>query len=397
MQVINDAELLKLIKENIDKSYLFDNDILKFAENFCSKKEFSAEKRTISAKLSKILLKKSFVFLLPLGSEQNDEYKKIDNLLDEFLSFENLIYESADFYRDHLVHQFRVFLLGEYFLFVKDFIKKIDLKNKYEKYFECAWCIASLIHDLAYAVPYIEKLNSKMQNILELIGGFEISPFKLGLSDSTKLLTPYRLEWMASDSSHLFNLINDKPLNNEDRKYKEDILQSMITDGIGKLNHGIFSALFLVNFSNNYAKKCFEKVNLDKNEQLIRICFMYDIGRSIAFHDLSSIPLSFKKSPMPFLLYLCDEFQEWERPYREKNSQSQISPEAKVSTDLFFIDSYFKFEIEIDYSNAQNEDFLNFKQRLENIKNKLLDGENVLKVTFVDNNGISYQQELYIE
>jgi len=133
-------------------------------------------------------------------------YDDLFRYLDEFIDFENLLFASDEFYRDHTLHSLWVYLLGEYVqntepfknLFGKfivptgkldnlyklqKFLSKIEENRKdvklfyHQKFFidtiiqyfssnQAVWCIIALCHDLGYPIKSIKNINKKIKCIL---------------------------------------------------------------------------------------------------------------------------------------------------------------------------------------------------------------------------------------
>ncbi len=127
-------------------------------------------------------------------------YDDIFAYFDEYVDFEELIFASDAFYRDHTLHCLWVYFLGEYVRrnddyqtilvdeykemltvlekpaqsimqsqyrdIFKDFIYIVDVAQKVVNNREAVWCITALTHDLGYPIKKIEKINKAIQKIL---------------------------------------------------------------------------------------------------------------------------------------------------------------------------------------------------------------------------------------
>ena len=93
--------------------------------------------------------------------------KTLCEFLEEFQDFEPILYGAVPNYRDHIAHVIRVFLLGQHLIKGaigfenmkipdEDDILKISGPEK-----EAIWCIASLTHDLGYALERFHAINKK--------------------------------------------------------------------------------------------------------------------------------------------------------------------------------------------------------------------------------------------
>jgi hypothetical protein len=126
-------------------------------------------------------------------------YDNLFSYFDRYVNFEELIFASDSFYRDHTLHCLWVYFLGEYILRHDEFsgltkdmyaeIKRpmqvykaferinrdgifdhilsiIDELNKTLQYKDSVRCIASITHDLGYPLKKINKINKCIKEIL---------------------------------------------------------------------------------------------------------------------------------------------------------------------------------------------------------------------------------------
>jgi len=161
------------------------------------------DKIQIAKELWKTLFEASMVYIDP----DKQGYDELFNYFDEFVSFEELIFASDDFYRDHTLHSLWVYFLGEYIFKQSEFeyllsnfnrnFRQAALISKYYKALEkptifgelCAIldrvagilnyedairCVISLTHDLGYPLKKIAKINSAIGKVLPF---FSISSF----------------------------------------------------------------------------------------------------------------------------------------------------------------------------------------------------------------------------
>lgn len=160
------------------------------------KAEEMHDKIVIAKELWKLLFTGALTYIDP----DKRGYDDIFNYFNEYVVFEELIFASDAFYRDHTLHCLWVYFLGEYvrrqgdydsilhdeyqeMLFAletfaktivnsrhqanfKDFIDVLDLARKLVDNQEAIWCIAALTHDLGYPIKKIGKINKSIQKIL---------------------------------------------------------------------------------------------------------------------------------------------------------------------------------------------------------------------------------------
>lgn len=160
----------------------------------------------IAGKLWKILFEASMSFISP----ERQGYDKIFKYFDAYVEFEELIFASDSFYRDHTLHCIWVYFLGEYIrrkedfkeLFVdaeseqntveavnaimkcpdgketssyREMKRATDIFHKINECDEAIRCVTALTHDLGYPLKKVEKINKSIKKVLPY---FSINNFK---------------------------------------------------------------------------------------------------------------------------------------------------------------------------------------------------------------------------
>lgn len=161
----------------------------------------------IACKLWKELFDASMSFISP----DKQGYDKLFKYFDAYVEFEELIFASDSFYRDHTLHCIWVYFLGEYIrreekfaeLFVDadsarkvldgvdrivsemDVMKNeehfhtienvIKIQRNVDAYSEAVRCVEALTHDLGYPLKKVEKINKSIKKVLPY---FAINNFK---------------------------------------------------------------------------------------------------------------------------------------------------------------------------------------------------------------------------
>lgn len=140
-------------------------------------------------KLWKLLFEAAMSYIDP----DKRGYDDIFSYFDEYVNFEELIFASDSFYRDHTLHCLWVYFLGEYLrksdeykdilvdewkqtqMVIEDFAKSLN-ESKHREIFkdfiyiseiinwcvdnrDAIWCVTSLTHDLGYPIKKISKIN----------------------------------------------------------------------------------------------------------------------------------------------------------------------------------------------------------------------------------------------
>lgn len=140
-------------------------------------------------------------------------YDKLFSYFDEYVDFEELIFASDSFYRDHTLHCIWVYFLGEYIAHKGDFdqifesgeqqyqimrsIQEVmgspalendsDMKRivegcrgyelQHQKQ-DAVRCVAALTHDLGYPLKKIEKINKSIRKVLPYYAVESFGDFK---------------------------------------------------------------------------------------------------------------------------------------------------------------------------------------------------------------------------
>ena len=271
-------------------------------------------------------------------------------------------------YRDHVLHMLNVYLLGQFI------VEKLNLnvfnyqdRNKTE----FTWAVASLLHDVGYVY---EKLSEAVR---DAFGGV-IQPIStLGEAPKIDINSPIMdryLRLIAKTYETMFekpqkqkealtNLRKEKNLNldlgsswNFYRELREILQQNK--RGV----HGPVSAL--ITLDNLISKNPYAK-----NNYWFREWYPYVLvaATSMALHSLPTKILDrFKineiNNPIPALLILCDEIQDFGRPGTKSSSLNLkgIKPEQQNKGITIVLESKTKEKIK------------NLKNKVDQISNRIL-------------------------
>lgn len=190
----------------------FKNEISKEINLLLVEKDMHV-KINIAKNLWKLLFESSMSYLDPDKRGYDDMF----SYFDEYVSFEELIFASDAFYRDHTLHCLWVYFLGEYIrknndykdvltdeyssMFnaiddmnrvfsqskhkdvFKDFNYILDLVKNIVNNKEAIWCVSALTHDLGYPIKKIEKINKSIQKVLPYFHVKNHSEFNFNYTD----------------------------------------------------------------------------------------------------------------------------------------------------------------------------------------------------------------------
>jgi hypothetical protein len=242
---------------------------------------------------------------------------ELKDILTGFSEFEGMLYgASPDRYRDHIVHSFRVWIIGQGIL-------KAGFKGSLATYeagelkvssteWECMWAIVALCHDIGYPLSAVEKINERARSTFK----------KQGLVPEGDLKFTFRQQMLPFHDT-MIQLMASRPVKEDGKRRWHTHLQNKyyvkLLKSFDQLHHGVISALlvsrglvyFLESDLSHDARK--PLTTPDARQFLIR----REILRAIAAHTCADIyHLHF--DTLAFLLYIVDELQCWGRPTFEE-------------------------------------------------------------------------------
>ncbi|MHB1395060.1 MAG: hypothetical protein ACYCYE_18805, partial [Clostridia bacterium] len=279
---------------------------------------------------------------------------RLQNYFIEFTEFESVLYGVDGNYRDHIVHVFRVWLLGVSLLYSNDpclamSIEDLEfdslIKGKpsiREQEVFSMWAIIALCHDLGYPLEKAEKVNESVEKMYRHLGKISIQKFSAAFQLEHQFLNKFLLEFISSklecnkekqEEIALYNDIESKYNDYFDGNLHQDEVNKFFIQP--KLYHTAVQTKYFVKFAKSLEyyshgiisctillKSLFFFLESDFNiQERTRLSFedarqffiRREIFRSIAAHTCPEV-YHLKANTLPFLLILCDELQEWGRP-----------------------------------------------------------------------------------
>jgi hypothetical protein len=258
---------------------------------------------------------------------------KLRDVLTGFSDFEGMMYgASPDRYRDHVVHSFRVWIIGHGIL--KTCLGgKLKIAAEFDdlikpKEWESMWAIVALCHDIGYPLSHIEKVNNKAREALVNQGLMPEGDLRFDFSEQMKMFNDTMIKIMASKTSKLPDNLQKKTKASSDKgkdkdKDKDRIyithLQNKyylkLLKSFDELEHGIVSSLLLSKSLVYFLESdfCHDAWSPLTEEDAKQFLIRREILRSIACHTCQDI-YHLKFNTLSFLLYIVDEIQCWGRP-----------------------------------------------------------------------------------
>lgn len=307
---------------------------------------------------------------------------------EEYCDFEKLLYGSSDYYRDHVSHVFKVFLLGEYlvrnnlggFSAIDVFDDKLSIRenqtasNNYkdegeeepktyrisDEEKEAMWCVVSLTHDLGYPTEIMHKIPEQMRKMLRTFN-IDVS---YNASQQSQIYNDYILKLLSSD---LQNHNIKEEADNEVVYYTthtQSKYYSKYSRSLGKWDHGVETCILLAKTLVYFLEMdcSLDKMKmmdtLDARQFLIR----QRILRAIASHNCDYI--YHLKLDLSFLLRIIDEMQEWGRP--KLSDLFSTAPQSSLEIEDF-TETSIKYKIDFSYGR-DTPSSINRKEAHKNVK-----------------------------
>lgn len=248
-----------------------------------------------------------------------------------YTEFESLMYGSSVYYRDHVFHAIRVWLLGVFCLLKKinaedAFITKLGLDGGSKPpskidFFEyiSMWTITALCHDLGYPLEKAEQILDKTRKMMrEFVPNPNVWN-NFGYSGTQDSINEYVLKFISTKMKEKTS--DEKADEQTDAIVEKEYLGRIqpkyylkYAKSLESFQHGIISTIIIYKMLLYFLESDFN-LNDDyiyKNEDARQFYIRREILRAIAAHtcpDAYNIHITSFSS----LLFLCDEFQEWGR------------------------------------------------------------------------------------
>ncbi len=248
-----------------------------------------------------------------------------------FIEFERLLYGAEQFYRDHVYHILKVWLIGQFIIknhITNDFpisisedVEKLafrglakSAKNKGTLYAgeeDAMWCLIALTHDLGYPLSKVENINKNLKKMMQYYAKTGLEEFSFSFPQQNVFINDAILKYISS------KIVRDRTI----RKAEFDThIQAKYylkySRSFELFNHGLISCIVLVKNLIYFLETNFDhnpSTNLGDREEARQFVIRREILRSIASHTCPEI-YHIKPNSFSFLLLLADELQSWGRP-----------------------------------------------------------------------------------
>jgi len=240
---------------------------------------------------------------------------KLKEYYDKYVVFEDILYGSDSYYRDHVVHVFRTWLSGVSVL-VKNGgnnLKKIKLHEKngieltnHEKL--SIWTIIALTHDLGYPLQKAKRIVDTTKSMISTFVSNPDISMDLSFHGVQNYMNDFIVRLMSSKMIKLEG--KDKPyVARLQPKYYFKFQKSLEEN-----QHGILSTLIIYKLLTYFLESDFN-INEDyffSEEDQRQFYIRREVLRAIASHTCNDVYQLYMAS-FSFLLRICDDTQEWGR------------------------------------------------------------------------------------
>lgn len=348
-----DATCIQMVgKEYSKRIHPFDKGVRKELDKIQLKKdnEFEIfEYLEVLKNLWSLLIEKSIIclryydtrepFINPKdGKSTNKEpyaygVTELRNYFEKYVEYENVLYGSASYYRDHVVHVFRVWLLGMRQLLCDNckYLDKIKIEKGYSaNYLEklSVWTLIAITHDLGYPLQKSLEIIDKTRVMMRSFVDNPIVLMDLSFSGVQNSMNDFVLRFISSKMREIdINTGLLKELNNTNTAQDSDTIDSKryvarlqpkyyfkFQKSLEHNQHGVLSALIIYKLLLYFLESDFN-INEDyvfKHEDTRQFYLRREILRAIASHTCKDI-YQLDLNSFSFLLQLCDDAQEWGR------------------------------------------------------------------------------------
>jgi len=380
----------------------------------------------------KILTREKFDKIRKISSYGIDE---LGNYLDDFIDFESVLYGTEKHYRDHVNHVFQVWAIGlptieknirlnddfsiDYkFNFHFEITKNKNLKIS-ESELWAMWIIIALCHDLGYPIEKSSKINKQTKKIISHFGSIQFTELDYNFSILNTFLVEKFLDIISSkvyrrettESIEARNHTENEKPNAEEMTTKKNVIEKAhpnfacttfiqtkyrdkLSKSLEEYKHGIFSSLLLFKNLTYFLETDYYVGNEElKAEDARQFYIRKEILRSIAGHTCPKM-YHIELNTLGFLLVLCDELQEWNRPNFEAlvTISQENEPDVKI-LNLHFEEDKQIIHIEMRYITEDKpssyEEYL-IRSKFKNIHYLLRSAVNDIK------RKITFQWDMYV-
>ncbi len=271
--------------------------------------------------------------------------KELSDYFEKYTEFESMLYGGGKYYRDHVVHVFRVWLLGMECLLDHEgeYLKKINIHPDFkisnlEKL--SIWSMIALTHDLGYPLEKSQSIIEKTKNMMRSFVANSDITMDLSFSGIQNNMNDFVIRFMSS-KMHKVNQLDNAEFNSQIATKIENATDRYVArlqpkyyfklqKSLERNNHGVLSAIIIYKLLIYFLESDFN-VNEDyvfDSEEARQFYIRREILRTISAHTCHDI-YHLDMFTFAFLLIMMDDAQEWGRKriselYTAKNSNYEF-------------------------------------------------------------------------
>ena len=331
---------------------------------------------------------------------------ELSNYFEYYSDFESMLYGGGKYYRDHVVHVFRVWLLGLACLLDNnaDYLNKItiqqDIKiNPLEKV--SIWSMIALTHDLGYPLEKAQEIIDKTKNMMKSFISNPIVSMDLSFNGIQNNMNDFVIRFMSSKMHEIDTMCPKEDSHTDSSKQYVARLQPKYYFKLQKslecCKHGILSSIIIYKLLIYFLESDFN-INEDYrfNEEDVRQFYIRrEILRSIASHTCHDI-YHLSMLSFAYLLIIADDSQEWGRKrlselYVKSNSKYEfgdIIPHFNVATNkqedpVHECTISEQFEFPDDDLSGVKQILISLQSQYESYKEIFRDGQDTANRNFI--------------
>ena len=258
---------------------------------------------------------------------------------EEYSEFESMLYGGGKYYRDHVVHVFRVWLLGIVCLLDNDaqYLKRINIEQGIEvNYLEkiSIWSMIALTHDLGYPLEKSQEIIDKTKHMMQSFVSNPIISMDLSFNGVQNNMNDFVIRFMSSKMREVSTICpKEENKSQQEKKYVARLQPKFyfkFQKSLENCKHGILSAIIIYKLLIYFLESDFN-INEDytfKKEDARQFYIRREILRSIASHTCHDI-YHLNMLSFAYLLIIVDDSQEWGRKrlselYVKSNSEYEF-------------------------------------------------------------------------
>jgi len=374
--------------------------------------------------IAKTLWKSLFEAAMSYIDPDKRGYDDLFKFFDKYVNFEELIFASDSFYRDHTLHCLWVYFLGEYinrekqfenltseyenqknfYLQLKSSFEECNVNNMFKEVLhilnslcnhyehdDSIRCIAALTHDLGYPLKKVYKINKSIKEILPYFSIENYDEFNFSYSNIQQNFINDFINFMCMHFQFPYNINSEKHLdifnktvevgidgnNSQVAKIKKDIIEQLSEEDL-KLLGEIFKLRLDSYFDNTKHMKysCdFEEYNHGIMSAFL-LCKTLECFRNITFEYLNATEIKWHTISFPDFMAKQQILQSITN---HTSKGYQISSISDFSSFLILMDELEEFS-RISRAN-QNRQYIN-----EFCKTNIYVENSTLNVDFIFDN-----------